>query len=163
MPTDDIVARKIDAISVVAIGGRAERFGPTAIAPVLNRAEEQFVALGLRELLHETGPYMAFYEGEPERDLMAYLALPVSQAPSELPEPAELKELPAIEAAVAVRGGRAAQVFPMVYDDLAQWIDEHGFEPEWPGREVWVRTATSMADADQQIFECQLAFRRPEG
>jgi hypothetical protein len=35
--------------------------------------------------------------------------------------------LPEIEAAVAVRGGPSASIFPMVYYDLIRWIEELSF------------------------------------
>jgi hypothetical protein len=34
--------------------------------------------------------------------------------------------LPEVEAAVAVRNGTAASIFPVVYHDLVRWADAHG-------------------------------------
>lgn len=70
---------------------------------------------------------------------------------------------PAPEAAVAtVRSGRAASIFPMVYHDLVQWAGAHGFQTSGPGREIWVNEVDDIAEVDQQVFEVQLPFTRPE-
>lgn len=70
--------------------------------------------------------------------------------------------LPEIEAAVAVRNGPAASIFPMVYHDLVRWIEERGYRPvAGPGRDVWVHEVDDIADVAQQVFEIQLPFTRP--
>ena len=112
MPADDIVVKKLPAIGVVVIAEPAPAFGTQDIIPAVNRAEEQFRQLGIRELVKEAGPYFLYYEGEPGTDLMVHLALPVAEPPAELPPPARYIVLPEIkEAAVAVRSGPAANIF----------------------------------------------------
>jgi len=60
-----------------------------------------------------------------------------------------------------VRNGLAASIFPMVYQDLVQWIDERGYRADpGPGREVWVHEVDDIAEVDQQVFEIQLPFTR---
>jgi DNA-binding transcriptional MerR regulator/effector-binding domain-containing protein len=162
MPADDIVVKKIPEMGVVAIAGRAPAFGPTNIVPVVNRSELLFDQLGIRERVKETGPYLIFYEHDQGGDVTVYLALPVAEPPADLPSPARYLVLPEIEAAVAVRNGPAASIFPVVYHDLFRWIDEHGYQASPPGREVWVHEIDDPADADQQVFEVQLSFRRPD-
>src|SRR5580692_6797990 len=109
----DIVVKKLPAMGVVVIAEPAPAFGTEDIIPAVNRAEEQFRQLGIRELVKETGPYFLYYEGEPGTDLMVHLALPVAEPPAELPPPARYVVLPEIkEAAVAVRSGPAANIFP---------------------------------------------------
>ena len=162
MPADDIVVKKIPAMGVVAIAAPAPAFGAENIVPVVSRSAEQFDQLGIRGLVKVAGPYMLFYEHDNYTDVTVYLALPVAEQPAELPAPAQYLVLPEIEAAVAVRNGLAANIFPMVYHDLAGWAEEHGFEAEGPGREVWVNEVDDIADVDQQVFEIQLPFARPE-
>jgi effector-binding domain-containing protein len=90
------------------------------------------------------------------------LALPVTEPPAELPAPASYRVLPEIEAAVAVRSGPAASIFPMVYQDLVRWIEERGYHPfHGPGREVWVHDKDDINDPGPQVFEIQLPFTRP--
>ena len=161
MPADDIVVKKLPAMGVVVIAEPAPAFGPDNIVPVVNRAEEQFRQLRIHELVQAAGPYMVFYEGDPGIDLMVNLALPVAEPPAELPPPARYRVLPEIEeAAVTVRNGLAASIFPFVYHDLARWADERSYHHSGPGREVWVSTVDDIADVSQQVFEIQLPLSR---
>ena len=50
----------------------------------------------------------------------------------------------------------------MVYHDLVQWADAHGYQTSGPGREVWVNEVDDIAEVDQQVFEVQLPFTRPD-
>src|ERR1022692_3280180 len=128
MPADDIVVKKLPAMSVVVITAEVPAYGPENIVPVVNRLEEQFSQLRIRELVTEAGPYVIFYEGAPGSNLTVSLALPVAEPPAELPPPARHLVLPEVpEAAVTVRNGPAAIIFPVVYHDLARWADEHGY------------------------------------
>ena len=161
MPADDIIAKKLPAMSVVVITAEVPAYGPENIVPVVNRLEEQFSQLRIRELVTEAGPYVIFYEGDPGSNLTVSLALPVAEPPAELPPPARHLVLPEVpEAAVTVRNGPAASIFPMVYHDLARWADEHGYHAAGPGREVWVHMVDDLADVSQQVFEIQLPFTR---
>src|SRR5215831_13118638 len=162
MPADDIVVKKIPAMGVVAIAAHAPAFGPQNIVPVVNRSQELFDQLGIRDRVREAGPYLIFYEHDQGNDVTVYLAVPVAEPPAELPPPARYLVLPEIEAAVAVRNGPAASIFPVVYHDLARWADEHGYQVSPPGREVWVHEVYDIAEASQQVFEVQLPFTRPE-
>jgi hypothetical protein len=93
--------------------------GADNIVPVVSRLYEQFDELRIRDSVH--------------------LAQPVTGPPGELPPPARYRVLPEMQAAVAVRNGLAASIFPMVYTDLVRWIEESGYRavPSL-GREVWV-------------------------
>jgi DNA-binding transcriptional MerR regulator/effector-binding domain-containing protein len=162
MPADDIVVKKIPATGVVGIAAPAPAFGPENIVPVVNASAAQFDRLGIRDLVKEAGPYMIFYEHDNYTDVTVYLAMTVAEQPAELPSPAQYLVLPEIEAAVAVRNGLAANIFPMVYHDLLRWAEEHGYEANGPGREIWVNEVDDIADVDQQVFEIQLPFTRPE-
>jgi DNA-binding transcriptional MerR regulator len=163
MPADDIVAKRIPALGVVAIAGRAPGFGPANVVPVVNQLEAQFDQLGIYGRVKEAGPRLIFYSLEHGEDVTVSLALPVAEPPGDLPAPAHYRVLPAIEAAVAVRSGPAAGVFPMVYHDLLQWIEERGYRPVGPGqdRDVWLHEVDDIADVVQQVFEVQVPFTRP--
>jgi DNA-binding transcriptional MerR regulator len=161
MPADDIVAKTISATGAVVIAGRAPGFGAANIVPVVNQLVAQFDQLGIHNRVKEAGPRIIFYEREHGEDVTVFLALPVTEPPAELPAPARYLVLPEIEAAAAVRSGPAASIFPMVYQDLVRWIEEHGYHPvPGPGREVWVHDKDDTADPGPQIFEIQLAFTR---
>jgi DNA-binding transcriptional MerR regulator len=164
MPADDIVAKTIPATGVVVIAGRAPGFGAANIVPVVNQLVGQFDQLGIHDRVKEAGPRVIFYEREHGADVTVLLALPVTEPPAELPLPARYRVLPEIEAAVTVRSGPAAGIFPMVYQDLVRWIEERGYHPvPGPGREVWVHDKDDITDPGPQVFEIQLPFTRPAG
>jgi DNA-binding transcriptional MerR regulator len=164
MPADDIVAKTIPATGVVVIAGQAPGFGAANIVPVVNQLVAQFDQLGIHDRVKEAGPRVIFYEREHGADVTVLLALPVTEPPAELPVPARYRVLPEIEAAVTVRSGPAAGIFPMVYQDLVRWIEERGYHPvPGPGREVWVHDKDDISDPGPQVFEIQLPFRRPVG
>jgi hypothetical protein len=88
----------------------------------------------------------------------------LAQPPGELPASAQYRVLPEIEAAVAVRTGPAASIFPMVYHDLVRWIEERGYQVvTGPGREVMTHEVDDIADVAQQVIEIQLPLTRPVG
>jgi len=162
MPADDITVKRIPAMGVVAIAGTAPAFGAENVVPVVNRSRLQFDELAIPDLIKAAGPFMIFYEHHEGGDITVYLALPVAERPAEIPAPAQYLDLPAVEVVAAVRSGRAASIFPMVYQDLFQWIDAHGFEAHGPGREIWINEVDDFAEIEQQVFEVQLPFTRPE-
>jgi hypothetical protein len=120
---------------------------PSALIPPLARA---------------INPFMIFYEDHEGGDITVYLALPVAERPAEIPVPAQYLDLPEVEVVAAVRSGRAASIFPMVYHDLFQWIGAHGFQAQGPGREIWLNEVDDVAEIEQQVFEVQLPFTRAE-
>lgn len=162
MPADDIVAKTIPATGVVAIGGRAAGLGPADVVPVVNQLDAQFEQLRIHDRVKAAGPRLIFFEREEGEDVTVFLALPVVEPPGELPAPAQYRVLPEIEAAVAVRNGPAASIFPVVYYDLVRWIEDRGYRPvPGPARDVWLHEIDDPADAAQQVFEIQLPFTRP--
>jgi DNA-binding transcriptional MerR regulator len=164
VPADDIVAKTIPAMGVVVIAGQAPAIGPENIVPVVNRLVGQFDQLGIHDRVKEAGPRLIFYDYGHGENVTVHLALPVAEPPGELPAPAEYRVLPEIEAAITVRSGPAASIFPVVYHDLVRWIDERGNRADaGSGREVWVNEIDDIADVTQQVFEVQVPFTRPAG
>jgi DNA-binding transcriptional MerR regulator len=162
MSADDVVAKTIPETGVVMLTGRAPEFGAANIVPVVNQLVVQFDQLGIHDRVKEAGPRIIFYEREHGDDVTVVLALPVAEPPAGLPAPARYRVLPEIEAAVAVRSGPAATIFPMVYQDLIQWIDARGYHPlPGPGREVWLHDKDDPSEPGMQVFEIQLPFTRP--
>jgi len=161
MPADDIVVKQIPPLGVVAIAEKAPGWGTENVVPAVNRARVKFDQLGVSGLVEVAGPFMLFYEETEGQEFTVNVALPVAEEPAELPTPAQYRVLPAIEAAAAVRSGLAASIYPMVYQDLAAWIQAHGYEPHWPARDIWIHEVDDISEADQQVFEAQLPFTRP--
>jgi len=161
MPADDITIKKIPAMGVVAIGAPAAGFAPKYSVPAVNRSRELFDQLGIPGRVKVAGPFVVFFEYSEGGDGTVYLALPVGEPPAELPEPAEYLVLPEVEAATAVRSGRANTIFPGVYHDLVRWIEAHGFLPvAGTSRDVWINEVDDISEVDQQVFEIQLPFTR---
>jgi DNA-binding transcriptional MerR regulator len=160
MTIEDIVRKHVPATQVVAIGGPVSQIVNEELLPVLNRAEEQFEALHIRKLLGaSTEPFVTYYTEEPDGGYQAYLTLPAPDIPEPLPEPAVVMTLPEVEVAAAVRKGRVADVFPQVVVDIHHWADAQGCECYGLHRVVVLRGATSIEDADEQLFECQRPVR----
>lgn len=61
---------------------------------------------------------------------------------------------------MTVRNGLATSIFPMVYRDLARWIDERGFRPGFPAARSGCIEVDTIEDAGQPVFEIQLPFTR---
>ena len=74
----------------------------------------------------------------------------------DMPPPVRHLILPPVQAATAVRRGAGA--FPYVYQDLARWIDDHGYRPAAHGREIWLSTAAEAGGIEGQVVEVQLPF-----
>jgi hypothetical protein len=75
---------------------------------------------------------MVFFAGHGQGDgITVFLALPVAEPPAELPPPAQYMVLPSIEAATAVRNGKASSIYPAVYHDLVPWCSAQGFQTSW--------------------------------
>jgi DNA-binding transcriptional MerR regulator/effector-binding domain-containing protein len=164
MPADDIVAKTIPGMGVVVLTGQAPAFGPENIVPVVNRLVARSDQLEIQDRVKAAGPRLIFYDYQPGEEITVCLALPVAEPPGDLPEPAQYRVLPEIEAATTVRSGPAASIFPVVYHDLVRWIDERGYHGiAGPGREVWVNEVDDIADVAQQVFEIQLPFTRTGG
>jgi len=161
MPADDIVVKQIPPLGVVAIADTAPEWGPEHVVPAVNRARVKFDQLGIGGLVKVAGPFMIFYEQTDPPGVTVYVALPVAEEPAALPPPAHYRVLPAIEAAAAVRSGPATSIYPMVYQDLVTWVEAHGYQPHGPERDIWLHEVDDISEADQQVFEAQLAFTRP--
>ncbi|HEY3734231.1 MAG TPA: MerR family transcriptional regulator [Streptosporangiaceae bacterium] len=161
MPADDIVVKQIPPLGVVAIAATAPGWGPESMVPAVNRARVKFDQLGIDGLVTVAGPFMLYYEPADGEEVTVSVALPVAAEPAELPPPACYRVLPAIEAATTVRSGPAASIYPMVYQDLAAWIQAHGYQQHEPGRDIWIHEVDDISEVDQQVFETQLAFTRP--
>jgi DNA-binding transcriptional MerR regulator len=161
MPADDIVVKQIPPLGVVVIADAAPGWAPGDLVPAVNRARVKFDQLGISALVKVSGPFMLFYERPDDHEVTVNVALPVAEKPAELPPPAHYRVLPAIEAAAAVRNGPAASIYPMLFQDLVAWIRAHGYEPHPPGRDIWIHEVDDISEADQQVFESQVAFTRP--
>jgi effector-binding domain-containing protein len=155
--------KKIPAMGVVAIGASAPGYLPEQVIGPVNRCRVQFDELAIPGKVKVTGPYMLFFEDRKDGDdITVYVALPVAEPPADLPAPAQYKVLPAIEAICAVRNGRASSIFPAVFHDLARYASAHGYETRGPSRDIWINEIDDVSQVEEQVFEIQTPFVRPE-
>jgi hypothetical protein len=42
------------------------------------------------------------------------------------------------------------------------WANAHGFQTSGPGRDIWIHEIDDISQADEQVFETQLPFTRPD-
>jgi hypothetical protein len=61
-----------------------------------------------------------------------------------------------------VRNGKASSIYPAVYHDLVHWCSANGFQTSGPGRDIWIHEIDGISQVDEQVFETQLPFTRPE-
>jgi effector-binding domain-containing protein len=57
---------------------------------------------------------------------------------------------------------RSCSIYPAVYHDLVHWADAHGLQTSGPGRDVWIHEVDDISQVDEQVFETQLPFTRPD-
>jgi effector-binding domain-containing protein len=162
MPADDIMVKKVPALGVVAIGASAPGYATEHVVPAVNRSRVQFDELGIPGRVKVTGPFLIFFEDNEGDDITVNVALPVAEPPAELPPPARYLVLPAIEAVVAVRNGRASGIFPEVFHDLVHYANAHGYQTHGPGRDIWINEIDDVSQVEEQVFEVQLPFTRSE-
>jgi DNA-binding transcriptional MerR regulator len=162
MPADDITVKKIPSLSVVAIGALAPGYRPDQVIPPINQSRVKFDELGIPGLIKVAGPYMILYQDNDGSDITVYVALPVSEPPADLPAPAHYMVVPPIEAICAVRNGKANSIFPAVFHDLARYASAHGYEIHGPSRNIWIHEIDDPSEVEEQVFEIQMPFTRPE-
>ena len=61
-----------------------------------------------------------------------------------------------------MRNGPASSIYPAVYHDLVHWCRANGFQTSGPGRDIWIHEIDDISQVDEQVFETQLPFTRPE-
>jgi DNA-binding transcriptional MerR regulator len=162
MPADDIMAKTVPAVGAVVISTKAPGMEPRYAVPAVNQISPRLEELTSMYGIKGAGPRIIFFENTHDDETTVCIALPVADEPGELPAALRYRVLPEVEAAVAVRSGPASGIFPMVFHDLVQWVESHGYQPVFDGmRDVWIHEIDDVADADQQVFEVQLPFTRP--
>ncbi|HUN32656.1 MAG TPA: MerR family transcriptional regulator [Trebonia sp.] len=162
MPADDITAKIIPATGAVVITQKVPGVDPRHAVPAVNRISPRLAELSAMYGLKPAGPRIIFFEDRHDEEITICLALPVATDPGQLPSALTYRVLPEIEAAATIRTGPASGIFPVVWHDLVQWIELHGYQPVLDGiRDIWIHEIEDVADGDQQVFEIQLPFTRP--
>ena len=156
----DITVKSLPAQRVAVLGKPAPGFGATNLGPIIGPAIQELYRVLAAHDVALSGNAFVFYDGDPEEgSLVAYAALPVGDATVPLPEPVKIVELPAVHEAVSVvlpapTDATHAEVYPL----LARWVEEHGYEVDGHGRDVFLNTSPPRSQ-DDLVMEIQWPLR----
>lgn len=161
VPDYEIVIKQLPALHVAALGGRPTDWESDSLRAVLEPAHAQLVAILMEHGVDIVGPPFAFYEGDPDDgDFMAYAAVPIAETVRELPPPAAVAQLPAVDEALSVIVADVRlETFTEVYVDFARWAEEHDCELVGAQREGLVTIQRPANDRDA-VLELQQPIRR---
>ncbi len=162
MPRDDIVLKSLRAQRVATIGHPVAGFGRANLEPVVGPGMAELHRVLSDRGVEVTGLPFVFYEGDPGTGTFtAFVAFPVGPEVHDLPPPAAVVELPEVEqAATVVLVAPGDETHHQVYGELARWIEQHGYELDGHGRDVFLNTTSPQSQADL-VMEAQLPLRRP--
>jgi DNA-binding transcriptional MerR regulator len=127
MPEYEIVIKALPAEHVAVLGGSPASWDSDDIRAVLEPAYTELSTVLDAQNVDVVGTPFCFYEGDPDDgDFMAYCALPIPDATRELPSPALVADLPAVEEALTVVVADVRiDTFVDVYSEFARWAEEH--------------------------------------
>lgn len=157
---DDVVLKTAPAQRLLAVERPIPGFGPGNIAPVLNPAYDELVAVVADLGLSPDRVYLSCYDVDADRSITMFVGTPVPDSVTAAPEPAHIVVLPGAEVASCVRQGTAREVWPRIVHDVMAWIEEHGYEHVGPGRDFYLEI--NDAEPSRQVFEIQAPLRRPD-
>ncbi len=152
MPSDDIQLKRIPAVRVAELTGRAAGFDPAYISPVIGPLYDKLIT-GLEQAgVKPVGPGIAYYEDGPEDDVLIHAAIPVNAEPTaELG--ATIIDLPEIAtAATIVHHGSMDDVLSTI-QTLARWIDANGYRPAGYSRELYLETGPDRSSWVTELQE----------
>jgi DNA-binding transcriptional MerR regulator len=156
MPSDDIQLKRIPAVRVAELTGRAAGFDPAYISPVIGPLYQELISRLERAGVKPVGYGIAYYEDGPGDDVLIHAALPVNAEATglqALPGTAvaivDLPEIPT--AATIVHHGSMDDVMPTI-QALARWIDANGYRSAGYSRELYIETGP---DRNSWVTELQ--------
>jgi DNA-binding transcriptional MerR regulator len=155
---DDVVVKEVPAMRLAVITRPAPGFGKDNLAPVLRKAFSDLRHLLREQGVEPAGRAFSFYSDIADSGLLAHAAISIDPRTTELPEPLELWDAPAVpEVAVVVRSGDPDAIFPNVYRHLVRWARRNGYEPIGMGHDHLIHANPKTAEV---VFECHLPLKR---
>jgi DNA-binding transcriptional MerR regulator len=136
MPSVDVVLKEVPPARVAELTGLAASYAPEDIGPVIQPLYARVGAELARSGLTGPGPGIAYYEDVAD-GVVVHAACQVS---GEITGDVELRvvDLPGLElAATAVHHGPMSECGP-VFDQLAHWLAENGYQGGRYAREVYL-------------------------
>jgi DNA-binding transcriptional MerR regulator len=136
MSTDDVVIKRIPAVRVAELTGRAASYEPQDIGPVVGPLFQELCPRLEQAGVAPAGPGIAYYEDAPDGDgIVVHAAMPVAKQPA-AEHGLSVVDLPAIEsAATVVHRGSMDEVLSTT-QTLARWIDANGYRSAGYAREL---------------------------
>lgn len=154
MPTNEVVVKRVPAIFVAEMKHHVSSYEPKAIAPVLGPLFERLCHIVFGAGIQPAGPLIAYYEPMDE-GVLVHAAAPISPdtdiTSTDLGEDIAFVELPEIEAATLVHQGSLDNADAVV-QELARWIDSHGYVGSGYAREVYLE---NRGPRDEWVTEFQ--------
>ncbi|WP_043621077.1 MerR family transcriptional regulator [Nonomuraea candida] len=144
MGTAEVVLKRLDRIRVAQLSARAASYEGEDIGPVISPLFEELCrrvdAAGVRIL----GPGIAHYLQEDDGTVMVHACLPANVSPGG--HDFDVADLPAVEtAATIIHRGPMEEAGP-TFQELAHWIEEHGYRALDLPREVSLHVPEDRAE-----------------
>jgi DNA-binding transcriptional MerR regulator len=151
MPTGDITIKRIPAVRVAELVGRAAGFEPESITPVIGPLYDELCRRLDGAGVTPSGPGIAYYQDRPDGAVLVHAGLPVNAEPA-AGQTFSIVDLPEIDrAATIVHHGCMDSVMTSI-QTLARWIDGNGYRSAGYNRELYIATGP---DRDSWVTELQ--------
>ncbi len=152
MPSQEVTIKRIPAVRVAELTGTAKAMEPLSIGPVIRGLYAELCSALDRAGVAPVGPATAYYEDAGEGEsLIVHAGLPVNVEPDAAFDFAVV-DLPEVEqAATIIHRGSMDDCLP-TYQALARWIEDAGYRPAGPNREV---TLACPEGLDGMVTEVQ--------
>jgi DNA-binding transcriptional MerR regulator len=151
MPTGDITIKRIPAVRVAELVGRAAGFEPESITPVIGPLYDELCRRLDGAGVTPSGPGIAYYQDRPDGAVLVHAGLPVNAEPA-AGQTFSIVDLPEIDrAATIVHHGCTDSVMTSI-QTLARWIDGNGYRSAGYNREFYIATGP---DRDSWVTELQ--------
>ena len=162
MPADDVVLKRVPAVRVAELTGRAASYAPEDIGPVIQPLYADLCRRLEEANVVPAGPGVAWYEDAPgdEEAIIVHAGLTVGPDVRSAGVFA-VTDLPAIEnAATIVHRGSMDEVVP-TGQILARWIDANGYRSAGYARELYLECPPDIAQWVTELQEPVARVERP--
>jgi DNA-binding transcriptional MerR regulator len=151
MPDNDVTIKSLPAVRVAELTATAKSMEPMSIGPVVQGLYADLVGALERVQVTPVGPAIAYYEDAGDGEsVIVHAGLPVN-ADRDAGGDFAVVDLPAVErAATIVHRGSMDHCLPS-YQALARWIEDGGYQPAGPYREVTLE----CPDREHMVTEIQ--------
>lgn len=158
MPTLEVIVKTVPAVRVVEMQDVASSYEPQSITPVAGPLFDRLCDRVFGSGIKPAGPLIAYYEPSDE-GVIVHAAAPVSpeldEATAALGDDVKFVDLPEIEAATVVYHGSLDNA-DQVVQELARWIETHGYVGSGYAREVYL---DAFGPREQWVTEFQEPIR----